>query len=231
MTTIALYSAQPVLTAGFQSLLAGLDDFSLSGVCTTLQELAEHLDTRRPGMLLLEVNSELTLQVLNNLKLQAGGASIVLLVDAVSTEFVSQILSIGVRGLVRKTMSLEEHIQCLRTVAAGELCIEKRMTDRLLLSKRVSLTQRERQLIGVISQGLKNKEIAYLLGISEGTVKVYMSRLFQKLGTNDRFELALFALKNMAATQTDAAETHAPRMVPNYLPSFVCIERSAALAG
>ncbi|HSW49254.1 MAG TPA: LuxR C-terminal-related transcriptional regulator, partial [Bryobacteraceae bacterium] len=46
-------------------------------------------------------------------------------------------------------------------------------------------------------QGLKNKEIAATLFISEGTVKVYLSRLFQKLGVKDRFELALFGLKNM----------------------------------
>ena len=47
------------------------------------------------------------------------------------------------------------------------------------------------------SQGLKNKEIATALTISEGTVKVYLSRLFQKLGVKDRFELALYGLKNL----------------------------------
>ncbi len=53
--------------------------------------------------------------------------------------------------------------------------------------------------MSLLSQGLKNKEIAATLFISEGTVKVYLSRLFQKLGVKDRFELALFGLKNMPA--------------------------------
>src|SRR6185369_6799642 len=52
-----------------------------------------------------------------------------------------------------------------------------------------------------LSQGLKNKEIATTLMISEGTVKVYLSRLFQKVGVKDRFELALFGLKNLTTGQ------------------------------
>ena len=51
--------------------------------------------------------------------------------------------------------------------------------------------------MSLLSQGLKNKEIATALNISEGTVKVYLSRLFQKLGVKDRFELALYGLKNL----------------------------------
>jgi hypothetical protein len=52
--------------------------------------------------------------------------------------------------------------------------------------------------VTLLSQGMKNKEIATALNISEGTVKVYLSRLFQKLGVKDRFELALYGLKNLA---------------------------------
>ena len=64
-------------------------------------------------------------------------------------------------------------------------------------ARRYSLTRREGQLVSLLSQGLKNKEIATALTISEGTVKVYLSRLFQKLGVKDRFELALYGLKNL----------------------------------
>jgi DNA-binding CsgD family transcriptional regulator len=70
----------------------------------------------------------------------------------------------------------------------------------------VALTRREGQLISLLSQGLKNKEIATALNISEGTVKVYLSRLFQKVGVKDRFELALFGLKNLTAAQGAAME-------------------------
>ena len=59
------------------------------------------------------------------------------------------------------------------------------------------LTPRERQLTILLMQGLKNKQIAWQMGLSEGTVKVYFSQLFLKVGANDRFELALLVLKNL----------------------------------
>ena len=70
----------------------------------------------------------------------------------------------------------------------------------------MALTQREGQLVSLLSQGLKNKEIATTLMISEGTVKVYLSRLFQKVGVKDRFELALFGLKNLTTGQLPVGE-------------------------
>jgi DNA-binding CsgD family transcriptional regulator len=72
-------------------------------------------------------------------------------------------------------------------------------TPVLAAAKRVALSQREGQLITLLSRGLKNKEIAFILQITEGTVKVYLSHLFQKVGVKDRFELALFGLKNLTA--------------------------------
>ena len=60
---------------------------------------------------------------------------------------------------------------------AGELWFEKALTDSFLCARRVALTQREGQLVSLLSQGLKNKEIATTLMISEGTVKVYLSRV------------------------------------------------------
>jgi DNA-binding CsgD family transcriptional regulator len=63
-------------------------------------------------------------------------------------------------------------------------------------SKTVDLTNRESQLVTLLAQGLKNKEIASCLGITEGTVRIYLSRLFAKIGARDRFEVAVFGLKN-----------------------------------
>src|SRR6185436_10936144 len=70
-----------------------------------------------------------------------------------------------------------------------------------LTARRVALTNREGQLVSLISHGLKNKEIAAAMMIGDGTVKVYLSRLFQKVGVKDRFELALFGLKNLTTGQ------------------------------
>jgi DNA-binding CsgD family transcriptional regulator len=85
-------------------------------------------------------------------------------------------------------------------VNEGELWFEKELVDSMMSARpRHSLTRREGQLVVFLTQGLKNKEIATALGISEGTVKVYLSHLFQKLDVKDRFELAVYGLKNLAA--------------------------------
>jgi DNA-binding CsgD family transcriptional regulator len=80
----------------------------------------------------------------------------------------------------------------------------------------IPLTRREGQLVMLLSQGLKNKEISAALSISEGTVKVYLSRLFQKVGAKDRFELALYGLRNfrsMGSVPPDADVPAQPVMM------------------
>src|SRR6202012_699960 len=63
-------------------------------------------------------------------------------------------------------------------------------------SRTVTLTRRESQLVTLLTQGLKNKEIATCIGISEGTVRIYLSKLFAKIGARDCFEVAVFGLMN-----------------------------------
>jgi len=69
-------------------------------------------------------------------------------------------------------------------------------------STTVELTPRESQLVSLLVQGLRNKEIGSCLGITEGTVRVYLSKLFIKTGARDRLELAVFGLKNALCGQS-----------------------------
>ena len=239
MTSVALYSEQPILTAGLQAVMDGLDDFTLAGVFTGLNPLIDHVRTRRLSVVLLEVTSAITFATLSQLKPMAGDTPIVLWVDAIAMEFVSQALALGVRGILPRSLPVELQVKCLRNVAAGNLWVERGLCDRLLTAKRVVLTQRERQLVNLLAQGLKNKEIAYAMTLSEGTVKVYLSRLFQKIGANDRFELALYALKNLfvdAACAPEPARTARESRLPARLsaalplPGFFSMERHAVAA-
>jgi DNA-binding NarL/FixJ family response regulator len=91
---------------------------------------------------------------------------------------------------------------------------------------------RERQLIGFVAQGRKNKDIARLMGISEGTVKVYLSRLFPKVGAQDRLSLALMGLRNVRSSQQNSLDKIGPastsRLVPLAIPQFLSTESVAA---
>jgi DNA-binding NarL/FixJ family response regulator len=123
----------------------------------------------------------------------------------------------GIRGILRKTLPLEAMITCLLIVAAGGRWFDEALEAALRTVTTVHLTPRESQIVNLLTTGLKNKEIATSLFLSEGTVKVYLSRLFHKLGVKDRFELALYGLKNMAGTDgangTGQSETREPQSI------------------
>jgi len=197
MTRTLLFSDEPILAKGLESVLASVDGFQLTGVCSTTGKLKEILDAGEPDILLIDLTSDVTFSILSELKKASVNAKIVLWVHSISTELALQAMALGVRGILRKTLPSDLLIKCLQRVNEGEFWFEKALTDSFLSAKRIALTKREGQLVSLLSQGLKNKEIASMLLISEGTVKVYLSRLFQKVGVKDRFELALYGLKNL----------------------------------
>jgi two-component system, NarL family, nitrate/nitrite response regulator NarL len=217
---IVFYSNQPVLAAGLRVSLAELSDFQLLEVSTTIAQLLDQVRAAPGALILIDMTADVNLEAIKAVQSEARGSAVILWVDAMSTEFAAQVIGLGVRGILRKTITIELHLKCFQTVAAGELWLEKKLSDRILSTNRVTLTQRERDLLGLLAQGLKNKEIAYELGITEGTVKVYLSHLFRKVGTNDRLELALFALRNMLGPGPLGASWH-PKDLADSVPTFV----------
>jgi DNA-binding NarL/FixJ family response regulator len=107
-----------------------------------------------------------------------------------------QTMELGIRGILRKRLPADLLLKCLKRVHAGEVWFEKALTEPIAGSRRAVLTGREEELVSLLSQGLTNREIAGSLTISEGTLRDHLSQLFRKLGVKDRFELALFGLRN-----------------------------------
>jgi DNA-binding NarL/FixJ family response regulator len=206
MTRVLLYSDEPILAKGLESVLRQIDGFELLPTSNTLASLMEQITQGAPDLVLMDLTAEITFAVLSDMKHAMNRSRIVLWVNSISTELAFQAMGLGVRGILRKTLPTELQVKCLQKVQSGELWFEKALTDSFLCARRVALTQREGQLVSLLSQGLKNKEIATTLMISEGTVKVYLSRLFQKVGVKDRFELALFGLKNLTTGQLPVGE-------------------------
>ena len=197
MPQILLYTRDPILGKGLEAVLRSAEGIELAGTCQTLAEATQIAATREPSLLLLDLTAEVTFTALSDLRRAAPATKIVLWVNDISTELAFQAMELGIRGILRKTLPTDLQLKCLQRVDAGDLWFEKGLTQGFLNSKRVKLTHREAQLVTLLAQGLKNKEIGNVLNISDGTVKVYLSRLFQKVGVKDRFELALFGLKNL----------------------------------
>jgi two-component system, NarL family, nitrate/nitrite response regulator NarL len=199
MASILFFSDQPVLARGLREIISGEDGLELLDHAPTGERLLESITVRPPDLLFLDLTTDFTLDFLASVHRAAPTAKIVLWVHFISTEMALQAMGLGVRGILSKTLPPEVLATGLRKIHGGELWFEKALTDSILTARRYTLTRREGQIVSLVAQGLKNKELGIALNISEGTVKVYLSRLFKKLGLKDRFELALFGLKNLTA--------------------------------
>ncbi len=197
MLSVLFFSDQPVLTLGVTHILKDVPEMVLTGTCITPGSLLEALVSTQPDLVFLDLTPNFTLDFLTSIHKAAPRTKLVLWVHFISTEMALQAMGVGVRGIVSKTLSPQGIISSLAKVHSGELWFEKALTDSILTARRYTLTRREGQIVTLVAQGLKNKELGIALNISEGTVKVYLSRLFKKLGLKDRFELALFGLKNL----------------------------------
>jgi DNA-binding NarL/FixJ family response regulator len=204
MIRTVLFTDQPILAQALAAILSPQAGCDVRGICTTIAGLQQAVLNEEPDVLLMDLTPEVSYAVISDLRRAAPDCKIVLRTSSISTELGLQAITLGIRGILRTTLPAELIVKCICKVSQGELWFEKALTDSFLTAQRIPLTRREGQLIALLSQGLKNKEIAAALMITEGTVKVYMSKLFQKLGVKDRFELALYGLKNLTAGQGHA---------------------------
>ena len=112
----------------------------------------------------------------------------------------------GVRGIIPRSISPDLLIKCVRKIAAGETWIDNQSVTWLIEAYRVQAAQgsaakpaprlspKEMSIIGYISQGKRNKEIAHHIGTSEQVIKNYLRKIYDKLGVSDRLELALYCI-------------------------------------
>jgi len=182
---------------GIKALLGSDPQFNLLEVSKTQAELLQATRRYQPDVVVCGLSRESELGGIRELQQAAPATRIVLWARDVSTELAHQAVDLGVRGFLSTTASPAHFRECLQIAARGELWMESSLTMNLLNNRPISLSKRQSELVGLLVQGLKNKEIASALGISEGTVKAYLTTLYEKVGARDRFELALFGLKNL----------------------------------
>ncbi len=191
MSKLFLLSDQPVLLRGFEHVLGG-SGFEILGGCqpSAFASTAASLD--QPDVLLLDITAGLTFADLGELHACVPDCPVVLWADALPLELMFKTLELGVRGIVQRNVQPAQLVESMRKVAAGELQIGFGATssESSQPRRRVSLTPREREIVSFLRQGMRNKQIAGEMGITEGTVKIYLFRLFHKLGVRNRFELA-----------------------------------------
>jgi DNA-binding NarL/FixJ family response regulator len=207
--TLVIADDHPVVLEGIARLLEQEEDLNVVARCNdgsaALQAVREH----RPDILVLDLNMPRVggMEVLRQADKEGLGLRVVLLTAGIEEEELLEAVRLGVRGIMLKDMAPESLSRCIRTVHGGGQWLERQLTgwtmDRLLAREAARqqaakvLTRRESELVRLVSQGLRNKEIGAQLGITEGTVKIHLHRIFDKLGVGRRVELTNYARREM----------------------------------
>jgi len=212
---IFFYTRRPFVAAGLTSVLSARQRFRLLGCCDSMAATVNGLRTRRPDILLVQLTPHTTLDELARLHASAPESRIVLWGEAPGGDFAFQSMQLGVRAILPDDTPIRDFLANLVSVHSGVLCFEKAFVDKVMLQPRIRLTQREGQIVSLVAQGLKNKAIGARLGLTEGTVKVYIYKLFKKLGVSDRLGMALYGLEHLCGgAMQDLGDIFVPQSLP-----------------
>jgi DNA-binding NarL/FixJ family response regulator len=207
---VSVCDTQPVTAEGVRTLLAGSADMRFAEVADSLAQAQDLVNRTSPDVLMIDkaFGIQAILEWLADLKMdELKPTAIVVWGVSVTEAEALRFLQAGARGILRKTASISVVLACLRTVALGrswmEDCVfrDSARTDRY---PRSELTAREQQVLELVEQGFKNKEIANDLGIRPGTVKIHLKHIFEKTGVRGRYGLALNGLKDRGLVSVPA---------------------------
>src|SRR5580704_8387818 len=124
MASVLLCTDEPILAEGLTRILSASEGLEMVSWCPELTSLGENVEHHKPELLLIDLTSDVNFAVLSSLHQVARQARIVLWVHSISTELALQAMSLGIRGILRKTLPVETLIRCLTRVNEGELWFE-----------------------------------------------------------------------------------------------------------
>lgn len=212
---ILIIDDQLVVREGLRLLIENHPGIKISAMVSTMVEALDIIG-RQPFDLIilnLELGGSTALPVIPKLRETAGKARVLALTGVRDTEVHKKAVQHGAMGVVLKEEAAELLIKAIEKVYLGEVWLDRLSLGSLLWQltsqtndsvdperrKIATLTEREREVITLIAQGLKNKQIAERLFISQTTVTHHLSSIYAKLGVTDRLELVVYAFANKLA--------------------------------
>ena len=215
---IVLADSQAIYRVGIRKIFALEDDLRVVVQADSLENLRAALERYPSDVVLLEGallggSSNAVTELLR----VAPEAK--LIVQAVTNDEAQtvELYRKGVRGIISRSISPDLLVRCVRRIAAGETWIDNQSVNWVIEAYRAQaaalvspksqprLSPKEMAIITCITQGKRNKEIAFQLGTTEQVIKNYLRKIYDKLGVSDRLELALYCLHNKII-QSDADE-------------------------
>jgi len=199
VTRVLLVDDHPMIGAALDMLLRG-SSYELLGRARSAAEANREIAKLKPDLVLIDVNlpDGSGLDVLRRLSRSRVRPPAILLTAGMDESQLLTAADLNPEGMVLKTSDPSLLTDCMDAVVAGNRWIDPEIADRTRRAQERAdsappLTRRERELIELVRQGLRNRDIAAELGVTEGTVKVYLHAIFDKLQVENRTELALRA--------------------------------------
>jgi len=198
-----------VVRAGLHMLIDNHPGMTVVAMASNRAEAMELAASTSPNLILLDLDlgGENAINFIAQLRETTPSARILVLTGVRDTDAHRQAVQLGAMGVVLKEHAPDVLIKAIEKVHAGEIWLDRPTLGRILremshrdekeidpeVAKIGSLTQREREVVALIAEGLKNKQIAQRLFISETTVTHHLSSIYSKLGVSDRLELVIYA--------------------------------------
>ena len=201
MARIVIADDHAIIVSGIESILRDTD-YEVVGSVSDGNAVLPAIDAHRPDILLLDVSmpGQSGIAALRALRAQGRTVPVVLLTAGLEDSDLLDAVRLGVEGIVLKEAAHVQLLECLDKVRSGERWIEAGLLSRALdLSVAGGadkdplqlLNVREKAIAELVQRGLRNRDIAARLSMNEGTVKVYLHRIYRKLGIGNRTELAI----------------------------------------
>lgn len=205
---VAICDQQPIAAEGIRSLLSQRDDIEFATSVDTLEAAYELASGRGegpvPDVILIDkaFGSQALMDWLTECRIHHLTPAMVVWGVALNESEALRFLQCGARGILRKSVETSAIVSCIRTVADGKTWMQEQVFRDFVRNERRTrseLTSREQQVLELVEQGFKNKEIAVHLGIQPGTVKIHLKHIFEKTGVRGRYGLALNGLRRTTA--------------------------------
>ena len=215
MIRLILADNQAIFRAGAARVLALEDDMRIVAQCEDGERLFAAIDALRSSVLL--VSSSLRVDLKDLLaRTRSAGSRIVLVVE--NAEQVAEEMTVLFDGILCRNVPGTVLVDCVRRVAQGQRFVQRsnvttmQAADSVGSRVRDRLTPKEMQIVALIVQGCKNKDIATQLGTKEQVIKNYLRSIYDKTGVSDRLELALFTIHHRALAEAAAKAGHLIQM-------------------
>lgn len=207
MNRLILADNQAIFRAGAARVLALEDDMRIVAQCETADKLFAATETFRGSVLLVASSLRPDFRALFSRSKELGSRVILV---AENAEQVADELLARLDGIVGRSVAGPELVDCVRRVARGQRFVQlanvttMQAADSVGARVRDRLTPKEMQIVALIVQGCKNKEIASQLGTKEQVIKNYLRGIYDKTGVSDRLELALFTIHHRVLAEAAA---------------------------